>query len=114
MVISQPGGSGSDTTAINGYDSTTLTTKDCTANNDGICNVNTMLLSKYFIDADPVDSQATGVAVLAFNFNRRLVTIPIISSLRDAVSTDRKLDEDGTSAFEMQVQLAPTQNRALR
>jgi hypothetical protein len=64
FVVSQPLGPGTDSETITEGTANPLTDKVCREN--GICNVKTQLLSKYFFEDSPNDLQVDGVAILAF------------------------------------------------
>jgi hypothetical protein len=85
FVITQPNGpaEATPTEIITNATANALTNKDCTANTDGKCNVQTQLLSKYFIETLPKDLRIDGIAILAFGPDpgppavRRLLRTPI-------------------------------------
>jgi hypothetical protein len=64
FVVSQPDGSASASETITNAVADPLTDKLCLEN--GICNVKTQLLSKFFVDTNPGNLQVDGVAILAF------------------------------------------------
>jgi hypothetical protein len=64
FVISQPDGTATDTKSITDTVSDPLTSKVC--RESGICNVQTLLQSKYFTDINTSSLRVDGVAILAF------------------------------------------------
>jgi hypothetical protein len=64
FVVSQPGGSATDSETITNALADPLTDKVC--RESGICNVKTQLLSKFFTETIPTDLQIDGIAILAF------------------------------------------------
>ena len=93
-VVTQPSGPGTPTTAIDTYVPNALTTKDCTSNSDGICNLLTQLPSKYFVDVAPQDLRVSGTAVLAFGTARkhRLLHVPV-RNLRHLAPANEGIDD---------------------
>jgi hypothetical protein len=64
FVVSQPGGSATDSETITNALADPLTDKVC--RESGICNVKTQLLSKFFTETTPTPLQIDGIAILAF------------------------------------------------
>ena len=101
VVVTQPNGPGTATTAVDTYVPNKLTTKDCTSQADGKCNILTQLPSKYFVDEFPQDLRVSGTAVLAFGTVRnRILHVPV-SNLRAMAPSleeeDRQLQQVGES-----------------
>jgi hypothetical protein len=104
VVVTQPNGPGTATTAVDTYVPNALTTKDCTSQADGKCNILTQLPSKYFVDAAPQDLRVSGTAVLAFGSVRNRVLHVPVSNLRAMAPShegeDRQLQQGGESQSE--------------
>jgi hypothetical protein len=64
FVVSQPGGTATDSVTITNAVPDPLTDKVC--RESGICNIKTQLLSKFFTEINPGDLRVDGVAILAF------------------------------------------------
>jgi len=64
FVLSQPGGTATDSVPITNTQPDALTDKACREN--GICNIRTQLASKFFTETNPQPLRVDGVAILAF------------------------------------------------
>ena len=104
VVVTQPNGPGTATTAVDTYVPNALTTKDCTSQADGQCNILTQLPSKYFVEEFPEDLRVSGTAVLAFGTVRNRVLHVPVSNLRVMAPAkeeeDRQLQQEGGSQSE--------------
>ena len=105
VVVTQPNGPGTATTAVDTYVPNKLTTKDCTSQADGTCNILTQLPSNYFVEEFPQDLRVSGTAVIAFGTVRNRVLHVPVSNLRAIAPShegeeDRQLQQEGESQSE--------------
>jgi len=109
FVVSQPAGPevAGTPNVLNGSPDP-LTEKACGL--DGICNVKTMLPSRYFVDPIPNDLQVDGIALLSFGTPARKLKATIRGSIKahneDALESVRALqDSAANSPFSLQAGL---------
>jgi len=116
FVVTQPDGPGSPTSNIQGSVPDILSSKDCNSLLDGICNVKTQLLAKYFVDPNPNDLRIDGVALLALGspigLRRKLVAIRGSVSSKRTSSTGRELQvyQDGTTSSDFGIDVTVVGN----
>jgi hypothetical protein len=118
-TLTQPTGAGSATQIITASTPSAISAKDCQY--DGICNIQTQLLSKYFTVANPGPLQVDGIAILSFGAaatqppNRRLrvpirglISVEQVKAMIEARDLQQQTPDSANSPFSLEVPISAT------